>query len=130
MYRHDEVAIQVPQDDGSDVWQNGRTGEVTDFVVFKVAHHKDASGTVRYKIAEVGVGMLKNPFTGEKEQVTVVLSRPDSLFRPKPPASPYPPVISHPKPMVRFKWPVLVAVFLSLAFWALVIYWLWGVLCR
>lgn len=129
MFQMDDMAQRVPQDNGADVWQNGRTGEMANFAVFKVHHRRDALGRVHYQMEREGAAVAPNPFTGQVERYTFILSPPMGS-RPKSGTTAGDVPGWQPKPPARFRWPVLVAVFLSLAFWALVIYWLWGVLCR
>lgn len=129
MFQMDEITQQVPQDDGKDMWQNGRTGEMANFVMFKVHHTRDALGRVRYEIEQQGVGIAPNPFTGLVERSTFILSPPMGS-RPKSGEVADGVLVWQPKPQPRFKWPIVVSILLSMAFWVLVIHWLWGMLCR
>lgn len=129
MFQIDEVTQHIPQDDGKDIWQNGRTGELANFALFKVHHTRDALGQVHYRMDQAGVGVATNPFTGLVERNIFILAPPMGS-RPKTsdPAGDVPGW--QPKPQARFKWPIAVAISLSFAFWAGVIYWLWGLICR
>jgi hypothetical protein len=129
MFQMDEVTKHIPQDDGKDIWQNGRTGEMANFAMFKVHHNRDALGRIHYQMEQAGVGVAANPFTGLVERSTFILAPPMGS-RPKTSEPSANVSVWQPRPQARFKWPVAAAVFLSLAFWAGVIYWLWGMLCR
>ncbi|MCC6602098.1 MAG: hypothetical protein IT327_02750 [Anaerolineae bacterium] len=131
MFQMDESAIQIPQESGADVWQNGRTGEMANFAVFKVYHTQDGSGRIHYQMEREGVAIAPNPFTGRVEKYTFILSPPMGS-RPKSakPAGDMPNF--GPKPQYAFweDWGVILGFVGGLLFWVATIYWLWRLVCR
>lgn len=131
MFLPDEQAIQIPQESGADVWRNGRTGEMANFAVFKVDHHKDSAGTVHYSLDAEGEGIVPHPFTNEVQRLTFILQPPpDHLLRASLPYVPESTMVRHrPKPRVKpvHQWPLIVATLLGIGFWVIFFWLLWRV---
>lgn len=131
MFQMDEVAVQVPQESGADVWQNGRTGEMANFAVFQVHHERDGLGRIHYQMEREGAAVAQHPFTGETESYTFVLAPPLGS-RPKRHEEDGEVLIFLDKPQYAFweNWAIILGMLGGLLFWVGVIWGFWRLVCR